>query len=116
METRVRELRRQKKMSQLALGVRVECSQNTISKIEKGKADPRVSVLIRLAEFFGVSMDYMLGFSEQKITMERKDRLTQLINLSREYTEKYARLSDASKQTVNAVIDRMLEIEEDRQE
>lgn len=114
MENRIKELRIRKKMSQLTLGVRVGCSQNAISQIENGKADPRASVLIEMAELFGVSIDYMLGFSEQKITVERKDRMTQLIDLSGEYTEKYARLSKESKKTVDAVIDRMLEIEESR--
>ncbi|MBS6195390.1 MAG: helix-turn-helix transcriptional regulator [Clostridiales bacterium] len=114
MQTRIKELREQKKMTQLTLAVKIGCSQNTISKIEKGEGDPRGSLLIEMAELFGVSIDYMLGFSEQKLTVERKTRLTHLAETSQEYMEKYAKLSEESRKTVDAVVDRMLEIEVNR--
>lgn len=55
METRVRELRQHRKISQTTLSVYVGCSQNTISKIEKGTCDPKASILIEMSKYFGVS-------------------------------------------------------------
>ena len=70
MYTRVKELRELKGISQLSLGLRVGCSQNTISKIEKGEVDPRAGILLEMAKYFGVSVDYLLGVSNTKTYME----------------------------------------------
>lgn len=66
METRVKELRQHRKISQTTLSVYVGCSQNTISKIEKGTCDPKASILIEMSKYFGVSVDYILGISDIK--------------------------------------------------
>lgn len=111
MQTRVKELRERKKMSQLNLAVRIGSSQNMISKIEKGESDPSGSLLLEMSELFGVSVDYILGRSGEKFTAERKTKLLRLAEENQEYVEKYGRLSEASKTAVNTVMDRMLEIE-----
>lgn len=41
MHNRIKKLRKQRQITQTILGMRVGCSQNVISKIEKGKCDPR---------------------------------------------------------------------------
>lgn len=112
MQTRVKELREQRHISQITLAVRIGCSQNMISKIEKGESDPKGNVLVKLADFFGVSADYLLGLSEKKYDMENSTRLIRGLGLQQEYVEKYEKLSDKGKETVNILIDRILEMEE----
>lgn len=111
MQIRIKELREQKKMSQMTLAVRAGCSQNTISKIEKGECDPKASLLAEMSELFGVSVDYILGLSREKFTAERRSRLTRLVDISQEYVEKYEKLSEENKAVINVVVDRMLELE-----
>ena len=36
-------------------------SQNTISRYETGEREPGINELIKLADYFGVSVDYLIG-------------------------------------------------------
>ncbi|MBR4979283.1 MAG: helix-turn-helix transcriptional regulator [Clostridia bacterium] len=57
---RIKELRKAKKISQIKLGIDLNMSQNTISRYETGKREPSLSDLIKIADYFGVSVDYLL--------------------------------------------------------
>ncbi len=61
---RLRELRKQKKISQLKMSIDLNMSQNTISRYETGVREPGISELIRFADYFGVSVDYLLERTE----------------------------------------------------
>ena len=58
---RIKELRKSKRISQIKLGMDLNMSQNTISRYETGEREPSISDLIRIADYFGVSVDYLLG-------------------------------------------------------
>lgn len=60
---RLKELRVKKKISQERLGELVGVSRSTISMYEINRREPDTDTLKRLAEFFGVSTDYLLGRS-----------------------------------------------------
>ena len=111
MYTRVRELREQKGISQLSLGLRVGCSQNTISKIEKGEVDPRAGILLEMARYFGVSVDYLLGVSNIQTYMELNTGAGKQSAIGLIYREKFDRLSLESQRVVGQVIDRLDEME-----
>ncbi len=53
-------LRKQKGISQNKLGLEVGLANNTICQYESGRRVPDVSTLILLADYFGVSTDYLL--------------------------------------------------------
>ena len=57
---RLKELRQQKKISQLKLALDMNMSQNTISRYETGEREPGIKELIQIADYFGVSLDYLL--------------------------------------------------------
>ncbi len=57
---RIKELRKSKRISQIKLGIDLNMSQNTISRYETGEREPSISDLIRIADYFGVSVDYLL--------------------------------------------------------
>lgn len=114
MVTRIKELREQKNMSQLALGMRVGCSQNTISKIEKGECDPKASILVEMSKFFGVSVDYILGLSDYKNYSEAYIRYTNLPEMSREYINRLNKISDKSKSIMNELVDLIGELERNK--
>ena len=111
MYTRVRELREQKGISQLSLGLRVGCSQNTIRKIEKGEVDPRAGILLEMARYFGVSVDYLLGVSNIKTYMELNTGAGKQSAIGLIYREKFDRLSLERQRVVGQVIDRLDEME-----
>lgn len=58
---RIKELRKSKKMSQSELGKFIGVSQTTVTAWENGRAEPSSSYVAKLATFFNVSTDYLLG-------------------------------------------------------
>ena len=62
---RIRALRQQKKITQDELGNIVNVQKSAISKYELGRAVPSTDVLKKLSEYFHVSIDYLLGLSEE---------------------------------------------------
>ena len=58
---RIKEQRRRVGMTQEALGQIIGTGPDSICIYEKGKGYPEVRKLIILAEFFKVSVDYLLG-------------------------------------------------------
>lgn len=57
---RLKLLRKQKHMSQLSLAMKLNTTQMSISRYETGKREPDLKTLILFADFFDVSIDYLL--------------------------------------------------------
>lgn len=64
---RVRRLRDERGLSQLALGNAIGMRQSTISQIENGENKPSWKTLQKLAEYFGVQLSYLLNEEPQTI-------------------------------------------------
>ena len=63
--TRVKELRKQKRLSQTELGEVLGLTHKSISTIESGVRGTTIEKLILLAKFFDVSTDYLLGLKDE---------------------------------------------------
>lgn len=57
---RLKELRKQRKISQLKLAMDLNLNQNSISRYENGEREADYSTLIAFADYFNVSLDYLL--------------------------------------------------------
>ncbi|MDY6023420.1 MAG: helix-turn-helix transcriptional regulator [Candidatus Borkfalkiaceae bacterium] len=57
----IKELRKDKKMSQQALAEKIGVSQKAIDYLERGVNEPKATYIVKLADFFGVSADFLLG-------------------------------------------------------
>jgi len=64
MYERIRNLREDHDLSQQQIADMVHVSQPTYSRYESGYLDVPNNVLIALAKFYGVSVDYLLGISD----------------------------------------------------
>ena len=62
--TRLKELRKGKKITQTVLGNAIGITLKQIQRYERDENDPTLSVLIALADFFDVSLDYLTGRSD----------------------------------------------------
>lgn len=60
MKTNLRQLRKERRMTQIALQMATGIEQALLSKYETGERLPPTDTLIRLADYFGVSIDYIL--------------------------------------------------------
>lgn len=61
---RLKELRKERGISQVKLAMDLCTNQNTISRYETGEREPGIKELIRIADYFNVSIDYLVGRSE----------------------------------------------------
>lgn len=66
-ENRIRALREDRDLRQMDVSIATGIDQKTLSNYETGKTNPDSYSIIRLAEFFGVSTDYLLGYSKFSI-------------------------------------------------
>ena len=57
---RLYELRKKRRMSQVRLGIELDIPQNTLSRYETGERQADYNTLIRIADYFNVSIDYLL--------------------------------------------------------
>lgn len=57
---RLKQMRKEKGISQLKLAIELNTNQNTISRYETGEREPGINELIRIADYFNVSIDYLL--------------------------------------------------------
>ena len=61
MTFRLKEIRKKRKISQLKLALDLNMNQNTISRYENMERQADYQTLVRFADYFGVSLDYLLG-------------------------------------------------------
>ncbi len=58
---RLKELRKKKGISQLRLATELNTTQNSISRYETGEREPGIAELIKIADYFNVSVDFLIG-------------------------------------------------------
>ena len=61
---RLKSLRKERGISQLKLALDLNMNQNSISRYETGEREADYATLIKLADYFGVSVDYLLERTE----------------------------------------------------
>ena len=62
---RLRELRKQRGISQLKLAMDLHINQNSISRYETGEREADYKTLIAIADYFHVSLDYLLERTDE---------------------------------------------------
>ena len=62
---RLRELRKDKNLTQKELAKLLPLSKNSICEYEKGRSEPNIETLIKLADIFDCSIDYLVGRSDE---------------------------------------------------
>ena len=64
MEYRLKELRLEYSLTQSQLAMYLNISQQTYSRYETGELEPPIDYLVKLARFYDVNIDYLLGLSD----------------------------------------------------
>ncbi len=65
MVFRLKELRKRNGISQIKLALDLNMNQNTISRYETGEREADYRTLILIADYFDVSLDYLLGRTDK---------------------------------------------------
>jgi len=66
MNFRLKQLRKERDISQLKLAIDLNMNQNSISRYENGEREADYETLIKFADYFDVSLDYLLGRTDKK--------------------------------------------------
>ena len=66
MDFRLKYLRKTRKISQLKLALDLNMNQNTISRFENLEREADYETLIKFANYFDVSLDYLLGRTDKE--------------------------------------------------
>lgn len=100
---KIKSLRKEQNITQEKLAEYLGISYQAVSKWENGTALPDITLIPKIANFFGVSADFLLGMKEKEQTEELKNlekiylennrhgKMLDNINLSREVLKKYPR-------------------------
>ena len=70
---KLKELRKQRKLNQQAVADVLNCSQAVYSRYENGDREPSLEVLIRLADFYKVSLDELVGRTSMAVEVIHGD-------------------------------------------
>lgn len=97
---RLRTLREEKNITQEELGKILGTSHVTIGRYENGERIPKLDILIDLANYFDVSLDYLLFRSNKKEVTSDKDESNNLAFLNNKkltIIEDYSKLNEEGK-------------------
>lgn len=95
---KIKELREEKGLMQKELGDIIGISQNTLSQYENGKREPDYETLKKIAEYFDVSTDYLLGLVDVKNPEANPDEIQVA------FSSGFAGLNEENKQTAMNII------------
>ncbi|MCQ4726637.1 helix-turn-helix domain-containing protein [Anaerotignum faecicola] len=83
---RLKELRKEKKLTQAVLANVLEYGYTAISNYESGKNEPSYSDLVALADYFCVTTDYLLGRTDMRVFTNIETEISYRIdNMIKEY-------------------------------
>ncbi len=88
----------------------------TLGSYEQGTREPNHEMLIKLARFYGVTTDYLLGYSldesSEQVKQSTIDKLAREFNLSeleKNIIIEYSKLSSSTRKEINLMIENLIE-------
>ena len=102
-------LRNEKGFTQSQLAEILHYTQSNICEWEKGTVEPKASALITLANYFEVSIEYLLGLEDDFGGSVGQKEAPQFTAEERELLEDYRELSAPGKQLVKTTVKTLLD-------
>lgn len=88
-------LRKDQKLSQGDLAIKVGVHANLIGRYEREEAIPSVEIAAKIANELNVSLDYLIGLSELKIDNDLLNRVVEISTLTDEDRKQLYSVIDA---------------------
>ena len=76
MLLRIRDLREDRDLKQKELAQLLLCDQSLYSKYERGQRELPLRLTVQLAAFYGVSVDYLVGLTDERRPYPRRRKET----------------------------------------
>lgn len=103
----MRELRKERGLKQEELAAKINVSQQTISRIEKGENSLPADILVHLTKFFHVSADYILKLSDVRLISEYRIEVEKVIERNVEFCRIYERLGKKNQELVYRLMEQL---------
>lgn len=100
---RLKELRKECKLTQIELAEKLNVNYQTVARIEKNQREPSIDILLKMCQIFNVSSDYLLGKTKTKsiqdYTLEKNVKKIEHVksNAKKYIEEHYTSLDDIEK-------------------
>ena len=105
LSERLKSLRLEAKITQKEISNKLEIGQGTYARYEKGDRKPTGEILNKLANFFNVSTDYLLGNTDNKNSTKFEDDLEESLNTARAFSGKP--ISDHDREVMREILTEM---------
>ena len=114
MENRIKSLREKRGLIQELLATELGITQQMLSKYERDTSIIKVDVLKKLAGYFNVTTDYLLGLSDVKRDLTGQIRINETIDEYYDLIEVYKRLDKYDQEMIWTMIQVTRKIAEKR--
>lgn len=109
------ELRQDRRMTQRDLAEAIHISTSSVSAYERGDRIPAIDILVQLANYFDVTADYLLGRTEQNLSLSYLSELYANNITLEEMLVLLLRLSPIQRQALLTIVKDMCFAQEIRQ-
>lgn len=107
MDGKLKELRESRRMTQTAMGMKLGVTQQNISRYEHDVRSMPIDMLVRTADYFNVTTDYLLGRSEVKRGFGEEAKVSSQMDKYFDVVEVYRELGERDREIVWAMMEAM---------
>lgn len=114
MESRIKQLREKRGLIQEILATELGITQQMLSKYEKDVTLIKVDILKKIAMYFNVTTDYLLGVSDVKRDLQRQMKMNETLDEYYDLVEVYKDLDSYDKEMIWSIIQTVKKASEKR--
>jgi len=115
MESRIKQLREKRGLIQEILAAELGITQQMLSKYEKDVTLIKVDILKKIAVYFNVTTDYLLGVSDVKRDLQRQMKMNETLDEFYDLVEVYKELDSYDKEMIWSIIQTIKKTSEKRE-
>lgn len=110
MKNRLRDLRKSRRLTQEEFGEIISVTQQNISKYENDVYEMPIDVLVKVSQYFNVSIEYLLGLTEIKRDIAGQVVVNKTVDEYYDLVEAFKTLGDEDQELIWSIIEKMKQI------
>ena len=114
MESRIKQLREKRGLIQEILAAELGITQQMLSKYERDVTLIKVDILKKIATYFNVTTDYLLGVSDVKRDLQRQMKMNETLDEYYDLIEIYKDLDSYDKEMIWSIMQTVKKVREKR--
>lgn len=114
MESRIKELRENRRLIQAILALELNITQQSLSKYERDITTIKIDILKKIAKYFNVTTDYLLGVSDVKRDLQGQMKMNKDMDEYYDLIEVYKGLDKYDKELVWSILQAVKKTHEKR--